>query len=104
MPAPNTKPGAVYFRYSTSALAAGDVAAATAERLAERAHPDVDVARVDAEMLADAAAVQAQHADRVGLVDLQERLVPLLDFDELRQVGMSPSMLYTPSMAISTRR
>ena len=26
-------------------------------------------------------------ADRVGLVDHQERLVPLLDFDELRQIG-----------------
>ena len=43
--------------------------------------------RMDAEVLADAAAVRAQHADRVGLVDVQERLVAFLDFDEPRQVG-----------------
>ena len=53
-------------------LAAGDVAAAAAERLAERAHPDVDVGGRNVEMLADAAAVRAQHADRMGFVDVQE--------------------------------
>ncbi len=66
---------------------AGDVAAATAQRLAERAHPDVDVAGIDAEVLADAASARAEHAQRVGLVDVEERLVALLDFDEPRQVG-----------------
>ena len=39
--------------------------------------------RIDAEVLADAAAVGAQRAERVGLVDHQQGLVPLLDLDEL---------------------
>ena len=38
-------------------------------------------------MFADAAARRPQHAQRVGLVDHQQRLVPLLDLDELRQIG-----------------
>ena len=56
MPAANTKPGRGVPQILDQRLAAGDVAAATAERLAERAHPDVDVAAIDAEVLADAAA------------------------------------------------
>ncbi len=67
-------------------LAAGDVAAATAERLAQRPHPQVDVVGVDVEVFADAAPVRAEHADGMGLVDHQEGLVLLLDLDELRQV------------------
>ena len=39
-------------------------------------------------MLADAAAVRAHHADRMRLVDHQQGLVPLLDLDEPRQIGI----------------
>ena len=68
-------------------VGAGDVAAAAPQGLRERAHPKIDVGRLHAEVLADAAAARAHHADRVGLVHHQERLVPLGDPDELRQVG-----------------
>ena len=49
----------------------GDVAAAARERLRQRAHPQLDVGAVDAEVLADAAAGRAEHAERVRLVDEQ---------------------------------
>jgi len=56
---------------------AGDVAAAAAEGLGERAHPDVDIGRIHAEVLANATAAWAHDADRMGLVHHEERFVPL---------------------------
>jgi len=58
----------------TRAPAGGNVAAARAERLGERAHHDVDVGRVHAGGLARAAPARAQRADAVRLVQVQVRL------------------------------
>ncbi len=84
----NTKPGAVYFRYSHECFAAGDVAAAATQAFTERAHPEFDIFRIDVEVLADAAAMRAHHADRMSFVDEQQRLVPFFNFDEARQIGI----------------
>ena len=66
---------------------AGDVAAAGGQRLAQRAHPDIDGAAFEAEMFADAAAACAHDAERVRLVDHQESLVARFHLDEAGQVG-----------------
>src|SRR3990172_1599384 len=60
----------------------GNVSAATAERLTQGAHPEVDVLGIHAEVFADAASVGSQDAGRVGLVDHEEGLVALLYLDE----------------------
>src|SRR5882762_6918293 len=67
-------------------LAAADVAAAGGEALAQRAHPEVDVGTVDAEVLADARPGLPHHADGVRLVDQQEAAVLLLQLDEPEQL------------------
>ena len=64
----------------------GKVAARAAQGLAERAHPKIAVPRIDPITLADAAPAAAQHAQRMRLVDIQQRLATPLDGDELRQV------------------
>ena len=61
---------------------AGDITAARRERLRQRAHPDVDVGAVDMEMLADAVTMRAQHADRVGLIHHEGRVMPALHLDQ----------------------
>ena len=43
--------------------------------------------RIDVEVLADAAAGLPQHAQGMRLVDHQQGLVPLLQVDELGQIG-----------------
>ena len=68
------------------ALGAGDVAAAGAEALGEGAHEDVDVARLRAPVVGDAAAAGAERAYAVRLVQVQVALVLLLDGDDLGQV------------------
>ena len=50
--------------------------------LAERAHEDVHLAGLEAEVLDDDAAGGAHGSDRVGLVDEEERAVSLLELDE----------------------
>ena len=60
----------------------GDVPAAARQRLGERPHPEVNVAAIDAVMLADPAARPAHDAQRVRLVHQQERLVLPLQLDQ----------------------
>ena len=67
---------------------AGDIAAAARQRLAEGAHPDVDVLAVQAKVFADAVAARAHDTKRMSFVDHQEGAMALLDFDEARQVGV----------------
>ena len=67
---------------------AGDVPAAAGKRLGERAHPDVDGGGGDAGVLADAAPGPPHRAERMGLVDIEQRVVLFLDVDEAREVGV----------------
>ena len=67
-------------------FAPGNIAAATCERLAQRAHPHVDVSTIDVEVLADSAPRLAENADRVRLVDHKERPVAIANLDELRKI------------------
>ena len=60
------------------------VAAEGAEGLRERAAMEVDLV-LDAEMLGGAAAVLAEDAGAVGIVDEEARLVPVLELDDLGQ-------------------
>ena len=66
--------------------AAHHEAAACYQRLGERADDEVDARRVGAEMLRDAAARGAQHAERVRLVHQQPAPVPLLHLKHRGQV------------------
>ena len=61
---------------------ARDIPAAGGERLRQRPHPDVDPARIDAEMLENAVPARAQDAEIVGRVDHQPGLSPFLEGDE----------------------
>ena len=71
-------------------LAAGNVAAATAQRLAQSSHPDVDLARIHPKVLCDPAPVLSQHPGGVRVVDHQQRPVAPLDLDELWKIGNVP--------------
>ena len=51
-----------------------NVASGGAERLSERAHEDVDAARVDAEVVRNATAMRSEGTDRVGFVDEEVEL------------------------------
>mmetsp|Transcript_37802 Transcript_37802/g.89766 ORF Transcript_37802/g.89766 Transcript_37802/m.89766 type:complete len:207 (+) Transcript_37802:584-1204(+) len=66
------------------------VAAARAEGLGEGSHHDVHVGRVDAELLAHAPPCPAQRADAVRLVQVEVRLVALLDGDDVDEVAHLP--------------
>src|SRR5690606_31556076 len=66
------------------AARAGDEAAGGGDRLGERARQDVDVTRVDVLRLAHATAGLPDRADRVRLVDEQERAVLPLERDDVR--------------------
>src|SRR5256885_2040653 len=55
--------------------APGDIAAAARQRLAQRAHPEIDVVAVDRKMLAEAAPGRAEDAERMRLVDHEEGLM-----------------------------
>jgi len=68
-------------------LAPGEVAAAGAEGLADRPHPQVPLARIDAEVVADPAPLRPHRADRVRLVDVEHRVVTTLNLEEPRQIG-----------------
>ena len=81
-PGAEDEPGRRVLQVLDQRLAAGDVAAAAGQRLRQRARPELDVAAVDAEVLADAAAAGAEHPDAVRLVDHQQRAVALLDLDD----------------------
>ena len=67
---------------------AGEVSAAGAEGLADRAHPEIAVGWIDPEEIADAPAAGSHRAERVGLVDVEQRVVTFLRRDEFRQVGV----------------
>ncbi|EXI67521.1 MAG: hypothetical protein AW07_04517 [Candidatus Accumulibacter sp. SK-11] len=67
---------------------AGNVAATSGEGLAQRAHPDVDVAAVDAKVLPDAEAAVSHDAKGMRFVDHQKGAVLALDVDEARQLGV----------------
>jgi len=69
-------------------LRPGQIAPLGAECLADRAHPQVALAGVDAEEVADAATLGPHGADRMGLVHVEQRVVPPLDLEERRQVGI----------------
>ena len=81
--AENKTAGAVDQKINQRARAA-NVAAARAERLAERAHLDFDLA-ADAEFVRQAAAVFADKAGRVRLVHHQPRAVFFLERDDFAQ-------------------
>src|SRR5882762_916613 len=66
---------------------ARNIAAATCERFAESAHPNIHIASTQAKMFLDAAATAADYAERVRFVDHQEGTVAPLDLNEMRQVG-----------------
>ena len=82
--------------------APGDVAAEHADRLRQRADLNVDAA-VHAEMIDGAAAVPAEHAARVRIVDHHDAAELLGQRAQLRQRPRSPSMLNTPSVMSSLR-
>ena len=65
---------------------ARDVAAATSQRLRKRSHPDVDLARINVEMLPKAVAALPQDTERVRFVDHQPSMMPLFDLDQAPQV------------------
>jgi len=96
------EPGTVYLRYSDELGRAGDVPAQAGQRLESGA-----IHRSTSERAAPSArrgpGGRPKGAQRVRFVDQQQRLVLLPEFQEAWQSGKSPSMLYTPSMAISTR-
>ena len=71
-------------------LLARYVAAARGQRLAQRAHPDVDRIGIDAEMLRTAMSLGTEDAESMRLVDHQPRIVLLFQLDERRQVGGVP--------------
>ena len=62
----------------------GDVAAVGPEGFRQRAHQDVDFGRVDAEVIADAAAAGAQGTDGVGFVHEEVEFVFFLQRDDAR--------------------
>ena len=65
----------------------GNIAAARDQALAQRPHPDVDFARIDAEMVSDAKAARPQHPQRMRLVDHQPGAMAARDGDKGRQIG-----------------
>src|SRR5258708_4018398 len=73
------------FQVLNEGARAGDVAAAARQRLAQRTHPDVDIGGGDGEMLADAEAALAEHAEGMRLVDHEEGLVAALPLNEAWQ-------------------
>ena len=83
--------------------AAGDVAAERADRLRQRADLDVDAA-VHAEVIDGAAAVPAEHAAGVRVVDHHDAAELLGERRRAPGSGpRSPSMLKTPSVMSSLR-
>ena len=66
---------------------ARNIPAAGREGLRQRPHPDVDPARVDAEMFENAVPARAQDAEIVGRVDHQPGLSPFLESDEFRKIA-----------------
>ena len=73
-----------WWRKSIERFRAGDVAAERADRLRERAHLDVDAA-VQPEVIDGAAAVAAEHAAGVRVVDHHDAAELVGDVAELRQ-------------------
>ena len=67
-------------------LRSGDVATEHADRLRERADLDVHPA-VEVEMVDAAPAVPPEHPGRVGVIDVDDRVVLLGQLDDLRQLG-----------------
>lgn len=49
---------------------AGDISTGGAEGFCERAHEDIDIARIDTEVIDNTTAVGTHCADRVGFVDV----------------------------------
>nr|POF14080.1 hypothetical protein CFP56_03104 [Quercus suber] len=68
-------------------LAGGDVAAVGAEGFREGAHQDVHLAGADAEVVAHSTAARSERPDAVCFVDVQRKLVLLLERHESRQVA-----------------
>src|ERR1700677_663024 len=66
---------------------AGDVAATAAQCLAERAHPDIDLARVDAGVFGDTETALTEHAEGMGFVDHEGGSPAAGNGDETSQVG-----------------
>jgi len=69
-------------------VAPREVAAAGAERLADRSHPQITVGGIDPEVIADPASLRPHRADGVGLVDIQHRVVATLHLDEPGKIGI----------------
>lgn len=66
---------------------ARDIPAAGGQGFRQRPHPDVDPARIDAEMLEHAVPVRAQDAEIVSRVDHQPSLTPFLEGDKFRKIA-----------------
>lgn len=63
-------------------MATGDIATAATKRLAKCPHPNIHVAAIDAEVLANATSGSTHRTDRMRLVHHQPALVAVLDFNE----------------------
>ena len=69
-------------------LVPGKVAAAGAQSLADRPHPQIPLGGIDAKVVADPAPPRPHRAHRMGLIDVEHRVVTTLDLKEPRQIGV----------------
>ena len=68
-------------------MIAGNIAAAAGQRLGKRPHPDINLIRVNTEMLMHAMAARANHAKRMRLIHHQPGIMAARNLNEARQIG-----------------
>src|SRR3954468_11729104 len=87
MPTENTKPGGGPLQFFDKVPAPGDMPAAGNQGLAQRAHPDIDLARVDAGQVGRPETARAEHAKSMRLVDHKPGATPSRHGDKGGDVG-----------------
>lgn len=71
-------------------LFASDISSSSTEALCECSHHDVDIFGIQAKVVHHSSAVRPQGPDTVGLIQVQIRLVALLQSDDLWQTHDGP--------------